>query len=216
MTGSAKRQIVLLWRVMDEEDAPVRRKNLVARRTERVRREVAAAAEDLFAKRGYDDTTVEDIADAAEISPRTFYRLYPAKADVVVDMARTRFGDFVTDLADRPGDEPLLASIEAVLMATVADADPGPLLSFENLLARNPELGARLHERGNLQQSQLADVIAKRLGIDSDDLRANVIAATIVGTIRTALQVWGSHPGRGGPAPTLRRAMTIIAPILDP
>ena len=64
---------------MDERDVPARPKNLVARRTERVRREVAAAAEDLFAKRGYDDTTVEDIADAAEISPRTFYRLYPPK-----------------------------------------------------------------------------------------------------------------------------------------
>ena len=87
---------------MDDGEAPARRKNLVARRTERVRQEVAAAAEDLFAKRGYDDTTVEDIAEAAEISPRTFYRLYPAKADVVVDMAQTRFGDFVAALADVP------------------------------------------------------------------------------------------------------------------
>ena len=201
---------------MVEEDAPGGRKNLVARRTERVRREVAAAAEELFAERGYDNTTVEDIADAAEISPRTFYRLYPAKADVVVDMARTRFGDFVTTLAERPVEEPLLASVEAVLLATVAAADPGPLLSFENLLARNPELGARLHERGNLQQSQLANVVAKRLSVGSDDLRANVIAATIVASVRTALQVWGTRPGRGGPASTLRRAMTIIAPILDP
>ena len=69
MAGYVKRQIVLLWRTWTKANAPARRKNLVARRTERVRREVAAAAEDLFAKRGYDDTTVEDIADAAEISP---------------------------------------------------------------------------------------------------------------------------------------------------
>ena len=43
----------------------------------------------------------------------------------------------------------------------------------------------------------LADVIAKRLGVASDDLRANVIVATIVASIRTALQVWGSRPGAG-------------------
>jgi AcrR family transcriptional regulator len=200
---------------MDDGEAPARRKNLVARRTERVRREVAAAAEDLFAKRGYDDTTVEDIAEAAEISPRTFYRLYPAKADVVVDMARTRFGDFVAALADRPADEPLLESIDAVLVAGFADVDPGQLRSFEELLARNPELGARLHERGSLQQSQLAEVVAKRLGVAPDDLRANVIAATIVATIRTAHEVWSRRPGRGGPVPTLRKALAIVAPMLD-
>lgn len=174
-----------------------------------------AAAMKLFDERGYDDTTVEDIADAAEVSPRTFYRLFPAKADVIVEKGLTTFGDLVSAVADRPAGEPLQASIEAVFVAQLADLDAKWLRTFEDLMIRNPDLLARWLQRLNHQQGELAAVIARRQGMAADDLQANILAAIIMASIRTALEVWSRHPGKGGPIPTLCKTIGLLAPILD-
>ena len=56
-------------------------------RRRRTREAIIDAALDLFERKGYDATTVEDIAAAAEVSPRTFFRYFDSKQDVV--MAKT-------------------------------------------------------------------------------------------------------------------------------
>jgi AcrR family transcriptional regulator len=187
--------------------------NLVARRQERVRRELAAAAGELFKENGYDATTVEDIAAAAEVSPRTFYRLFPTKGDVIIELARTAWGDIVTAFAERPVDEPLFASVEAVLIARFTEIDRKALRSFEDLLAHSQELRARWLEETRRQQDLFAGVLAGRVGGAPDDLRTQVIAAAILATHRTALEVWSTHAGGEGPIPTLREAMDLVAPM---
>src|SRR5579875_1799092 len=77
-------------------------RSLVARRKERTRRELAEAATRLFLERGYDATTVEEIAAAVEISPRTFFRYFPAKGDIVTALARMSLEDLVEVLRERP------------------------------------------------------------------------------------------------------------------
>ena len=55
---------------------------------QRTRQRLAEAAAELFYERGYDATTIDDIAAAVDVSPRTFYRYFPTKEDLVVAMGR--------------------------------------------------------------------------------------------------------------------------------
>jgi AcrR family transcriptional regulator len=181
----------------------------------RVRRELASAAAELFRQRGYDATTVEDIAAAVEVSPRTFYRLFPTKGDVIIELARTGLGDIVAALAERPLDEPLVASLEVVFVARSADVEPRALRSFEDLMTRNPELRARWLEETRRHQDLLAEVLAERLGTATADLRTQVIAALVLAAHRTALEVWSTRPNDPELVPTLRQAMGLLAPLLD-
>jgi AcrR family transcriptional regulator len=190
-------------------------KNLVARRTDRVRRELAAAAAQLFEENGYDATTVEDIAAAVEVSPRTFYRLFPTKGDVIIGMVRTRWSDVVTELGERPADEPLVTSLEAVLVAKVEEVDPKALRSFEELLARNTQLRARWLEETRRNQDLLAEVLARRMSLVPESLQIQLVAAAILTTLRTSLEVWSASSSDFGAASTLREAMAMLAPMFD-
>ena len=60
----------------------------------------------LFARQGFDGTTVEEIADACEVSPRTFFRYFPTKEDVLFADAEARRERLLAVLADQPADEP--------------------------------------------------------------------------------------------------------------
>jgi AcrR family transcriptional regulator len=190
-------------------------KNLVARRTERVRRELAVAAAQLFEDNGYDATTVEDIAAAVEVSPRTFYRLFPTKGDVIIGMVRTSWSDVVSELGERPANEPLVASLEAVLVAKVEEVDPKALRSFEELLARNTQLRARWLEETRRNQDLLAEVLARRMSLVPESLRIQLVAAAILTTLRTSLEVWSASSSDFGAASTLREAMALLAPMFD-
>ena len=190
-------------------------KNLVARRTERVRRELAEAAAQLFEDNGYDATTVEDIAAAVEVSPRTFYRLFPTNGDVIIGMVRTTWSDVVADLDERPADESLITSLDAVLVAKVEEVDPKALRSFEELLARNTQLRARWLEETRRNQDLLAEVLARRMSLVPESLRIQLVAAAILTTLRTSLEVWSASSSDLGAASTLREAMAMLAPMFD-
>src|SRR4029450_4190887 len=83
------------------------------RKRTRTRLMIQAEAFRLFAEKGYSETTVEEIADAAAISPRTFFRYFPTKEDVVLwDEYDPQVAEL---LAARPAEEPVAESVRAVL-----------------------------------------------------------------------------------------------------
>src|SRR5262245_59925921 len=98
----------------------------------------------LFTEQGYAETTVEEIADAAAISPRTFFRYFPSKEDVVM---WDEYDPLALDLLTaRPQDEPLAETFRAVIRGTLAglyNRDPERLLARIRLVAAVPELRAR-------------------------------------------------------------------------
>src|SRR6476646_1972874 len=111
------------------------------RKKQQTREGLASAAVELFIERGFDATTVEDIAAAADVSPRTFFRYYPTKEDVVVDL--------VERLAARPADEPLGRALREAARgwADLSPEESARLLMLSRVLHASPCLQPRLDQQ---------------------------------------------------------------------
>jgi AcrR family transcriptional regulator len=164
---------------------------------------IQAEAMRLFGERGYAQTTVEDIADAAAISPRTFFRYFPTKEDVVLwDEYDPQLGEL---LAARPEDEPVAESFRAIIRATLGGLlrrDPDELLARVRLLSSVPDLRARFLE---LQASgfsstmyedpEIAGALARRKHVP-DDLQLRVTAGAFSAAVTIAIDEWQREDGK--------------------
>jgi AcrR family transcriptional regulator len=111
------------------------------RKKEQTRRALEDAALDLFERRGFDHTTVEEIAAACDVSPRTFFRYFATK-DQVLFGDEGEFTGMLAGLEQRPADEPPLRSVRAVVDAKIesyAD-EPERLVRRARVIAATPSL----------------------------------------------------------------------------
>ncbi|MGI5204550.1 TetR family transcriptional regulator [Spirillospora sp. CA-108201] len=131
---------------MEEETG---RPGLRERKKMRTRQAIATAALRLFAERGYEETTIADIAAAADVSPRTFFSYFPSKEDVIFAEIDDRLAEVSERLRRTPGESPMETirrSIVDVLEAIVAEhRDYGPVQVA--LILERPALRARALQR---------------------------------------------------------------------
>lgn len=166
---------------------------------QRTRRELARAAAELFIERGFDATTVEDIVAVAEVSPRTFYRYFPAKENVVLALGESRTDALLTALRSRPAGEAPLAAVQAAVAEAYTSGwgDLGKVRVFLALLREEPALRARWLIEREADREKLAGVLAEREGA-RPGLRHQVAAAAVVSAVAAALEAWldrgGSNP----------------------
>lgn len=171
------------------------RRGLAVRKKERTRRQLAEAAAALFAERGYAGTTIDDIAAAVDVSPRTFFRYFPTKEDLVVAIGATGLDLFLEALRNRPPQEPLQVALREAIAQSLAPGweDTAKVRSFLTLLRETPALRARWLEEAYGNRNLMAEVIAARTDTDPSDLRNLLIAGAITLTINTALQMWADQ-----------------------
>ncbi len=167
--------------------------SLQERKQELVRGELASAAWDLFGKKGYESTTVAEIAAAAGVSRRTFFRYYASKEDVLTatsdDLAEAMLGA----IAGRPRDEPPLVSIERALVPVLE----GQLVAADRsrtiirLLRESRTMRRAMLERHALMEERLATLLADRLDADpTKDSTPALLAFTARAMMDTAFNVW--------------------------
>ena len=178
------------------------------------RRALESAALRLFAERGFDATTIDDITAAVDVSPRTFFRYFATKEDVVLVDYEERLVLLRRVLAERPADEPLLVSVRHAVLALAdrysAEQHEALLRRFRLMLA-TPALGARNLALQTAWEEAIAAAAAARLGVPVDELRARLLAAAAVAALRVALTVWVADDGRE-PLPRLvERALDELA-----
>jgi AcrR family transcriptional regulator len=191
---------------------------LAARKKERTRRELGQAAMRLFVERGYDATTIEEIAAAVDISPRTFYRYFPTKEHLVTTLARTSMASFCAEVSARPDDELPLATVREATIAAYGDywRDVDHLRSLLRLLRETPALRARWLDESHHQQQQVADVLAPRLGEKPGSVRSIIVAGAIIHAWNTALEHWADHGGKRSPLAAVLDALGLLAqPLLS-
>ena len=168
-------------------------------RSERTHAALRQAALRLMLERGFEATTVEDIAAAAQVTSRTFFRHFPTKEDVVLDEAEALIEEMRAALAAEPDDQPVLGAVTNALMSLADDFEKqrDHHLIRARIVSETPTVQAR--ERQVLQQWEdlIADDVARRLGVDrAADPRPTLVAATTVTALRVARDRWLADNGR--------------------
>src|ERR1019366_2948180 len=169
--------------------------SLKVRKQQVVRAALSAAAEELFLSRGFEKTTVEQIALAAGVSRRTFFRYYQAKEDVMVERS-DRFGELLlAELAKRPRAEPPLVAIRNALVpaveAALAERD---LVRYSiRLLRGTSALRRAMMERRNRLKERIAALMARRLGAARDDNTPMLLAFVTRALHDKAVNAWYDH-----------------------
>lgn len=166
------------------------------RKKERTRTLLREHALRLFLEQGYEATTVEEIADAAEVSPSTFFRYFRAKEDVIF---YDPYDEVIAQsLAMQAADTNPIQAIRCALKAAFADASPEQR-EFERrkhrLIASTPSLRAR--DTGDLigNMEFLAQYLAQRLSLPTDSLRVRTLAGALVGVLISATAKAHEDPG---------------------
>ncbi|MGW0933732.1 TetR family transcriptional regulator [Streptomyces sp. NPDC002666] len=170
------------------------------RKKRRTRDALLRAALDLFTTQGYEETTVDEIADAVEVSQRTFFRYFAGKESVVFAVQEMVESRFILELRQRPAAEaPFEAMRRAVLCAwnSIGEAIEAIIpvelhMRTYRMIESTPSLLAAHMRRGVALEEQIAALIAEREGLDmTRDPRPRVAVAAFSGVMRVTGQLWG-------------------------
>jgi AcrR family transcriptional regulator len=159
--------------------------------------QITEAALRLFAERGFDGATIDEIAAAADVSRRTFFRYFARKEDVILDWKRRTADELREALAARPAGEPPLDAVHNALATVAAGYNAEPELTLG--LLRLFESGPDLHPASGYQawDEVLTEGIARRLGVDPLRDPAPRLVATVGFAVLTAtVQSWGAAGGK--------------------
>jgi AcrR family transcriptional regulator len=174
--------------VTTSPDAPLR-PGTRERRRDRARRELALAAVRLFDERGFDGTTVDDIADAADVSASTFFRLFARKEDVIFYDLPERLEAMRADFAaaDHPTAWQTVRNAFVNNARTWDDDAEAFGLARARLFHRERALQARYLEMCQDWEDVVAGLVAAERGTDPRaDLYARVVAGSSVSAFRAA------------------------------
>jgi AcrR family transcriptional regulator len=156
------------------------------RKKQRTRERIVEAAFELFAERGFDGTTIADIAEAAEIAPRTFFSYFPSKDDVVFyDFEETQ-ATIASWLQNREPGTNAIDALRAGIASGVEEIGPGDPREKQlrkRLMRENESLAAHSeHLKGKLADL-LGEAVAEDLGDEPSDLRPRLVAAAFLAAI---------------------------------
>ena len=184
------------------------RASLRERKKLATRRSLRRVALDLIAERGFSHVTVEDIAAAADVSPRTFFNYFPSKEAVVFGADPDRTAALRERVAHEAPGESALAALRVVMAddaQAVADelsdlgGDPADWLDRMKEARADPHLRAAQAAQMAMTERAIAEGLAERLGTDPErDPYPALLAATAAGAFRASIHFWA---GSGGTVP---------------
>lgn len=171
----------------------------------RTRQTIRQQAFRLIEKNGYAATTVEQIAESAEVSPSTFFRYFPTKESVL--LADDMDSAFLDSLAMQPTDLSPVQAIRRAYQLTMTNMTEDQR-DFEDarqrLMFSIPELKAAMYDEYYRTVTSIAEAIGTRIGRDADDFELRVFAGALTGAIMAAYT-----PGPGA-ADTVYRALDFV------
>jgi len=180
---------------MSETAAAAGTTGLRERKKARTRAAIRQHALRLFREQGYHATTVEQIAEASEVSPSTFFRYFPTKEDVVLQ------DDFdvvaVEAFEAQPASLSPIAAFRAAVAQTVATLTPEEIARFREtteLTITVPEVRARALDEFARTIDQIAAAVAKRTGRSPDDFAVRTMAGAVIGVVMSATTPWARQP----------------------
>ncbi|RDI66950.1 acyl-CoA-like ligand-binding transcription factor [Nocardia pseudobrasiliensis] len=180
-----------------------------------VRAQLAQVASDLYARRGFDTVTINDLATAAGVSRSTFLRYFDSKEDAALAAFDDRGAQIAAALRARPADEDdwtaLRRALDVVLDSRGPDRDEE--LAKARLVQDTPALRARWLDKQHGWRPGLAHALAERPGhFPPADLSLEVKASAAIDCFTVALEHWTASEGRLDLADLLDQAFATFNP----
>ena len=185
------------------------------RKKQATRDELMEHAARLFAARGFDAVTTADIAEAADVSQRTFFRHFPSKEAVLYGHAHLLREGMLDEFASRPADEPVVESVLAAVrsMSDYYDTYRDETFLQAELAAAFPAVAA--YARAYVQsewEHELTAAIARRMGVDPlADPRPEIVAGAAFAAYRAAVRRWSANAGRDDFRTLLDESLDVLA-----
>jgi AcrR family transcriptional regulator len=181
------------------------------RRKAQTRQVIQENALRLFVERGYDATTVSDVAEAADVSSMTVFRYFPTKEDLVLT---DEFDPILAErIRARLPDEPLMHRIGTTLvdgLAKTSTADRKLLLTRLRLTLATPALRARQWDNQYLTQKAIVEALRSDPPDPEQEFRLWVTTGACLAAVTAALTRWAEQGGRGDPHTLAAHAMAIV------
>lgn len=178
---------------MDEEAAT---DGLRERKKRETRSALAWAAVRLAIKRGFANVSVEDIAAAADVSPRTFNNYFSSKAEAIVARYVDHLQAITAEFDARPPEEDVWSAVGAAAISQFRgqEAGNGPprgrWAAGIKLMLGEPAVQAEFLRQSRIVERDIAAAIAKRINSDADALYPQLVAAAVGTVIRVSLEQW--------------------------
>ena len=169
----------------------------------------------LFLERGFEATTLDDIAAAADISRRSFFHYFASKDDVVFALHEEITAALIAAVAARPRDESMLAAAENAISAMARQLEPGEAIAMARLKRDNPALQARDQAKYERLERALADALAKRAGHKAEKAQARLVAMIATGAMRVGADLWAADGAREKPEALVKRIFAAIRAIFE-
>jgi AcrR family transcriptional regulator len=171
-----------------------------------------SAAVRLAADRGWAETTVEDIAAAADVSPRTFFRYFPTKVDVLFGDEPERMAVLERALSGREPGETVLAAVRRGVLEWVTEfmGDPELYVTRARLALQHPDILGTALVRFAYLEEVVAAAAAEELDAESTELKPRLIGAATTAAIRSTSQTWVARNGRGDPREIVNESFDLI------
>ena len=200
---------------MTSTSQPHRAGDRGGRRAATTAHEIAEVAQRLFVEHGFEEVSVEEIAAAAGIGRRTFFRYFATKVDVLFVESPREVASFQACLAAAPADEPWdlalrRATVEALRLL------PGQeewARQRAQLVLSVPRLRAHASTVFTAWQRIASDFAADRLGLTCTDLQPLSIGHTVLAATLVAHEYWIAHPGTELDA-SLEAALDALLPVV--
>lgn len=191
--------------------APGTRPGLRERKKMKTRIAIREATYRLIQEQGYDATTVEQIAEAAEVSASTVFRYFPAKEDIVLTDEYDALLE--EELRARPADEPWFDSLRYVLRKAIGlgnSEEPEVTRLRTRLMVEVPAVRSRMMESMSVTGRLLCRAIGERVGRDPDSLEVRVFAMSLIGGLLETSLYWAEGGHREDFADVVERAVDVL------
>jgi AcrR family transcriptional regulator len=193
-------------------DANPTRLGLRERKKQQTRDTIARAALQLFAERGYDETTLAEIAEAADVSPRTIFGYFQSKEDILFCEEPRYLDNLKRRLDERPPGTTTIDAIRGFLSSVDPPDEPARLR--KQIVSANPTLQMRMRARHAQLEPLIAESIAKDLDVGPEDLRPLLVAASMTAAFMAVRDRFFEAESGGEPI-SHEEGMRILDDVLD-
>jgi AcrR family transcriptional regulator len=182
------------------------------RKKQQTREKIARVALELFAERGYDETTLADIAEAAEIAPRTIFAYYECKDDILLCEELTFLSELKRRLDERPPGTTTVDTLREFVSSLEAPDESAK--RRKQIMTANPALQKKMRATHADLEPMLAESIAKDLGAAPNDIRPLLVAASMTAALTSVSDRIFAAEANGEPM-THEQGMAILDEVLD-